>query len=155
MLKRAADSADQWSVLGWLGAVLLWSTLMVLLWRRAWKQSGRVARVTDIVGALVCSAILAFGIVRGIPERPPRNVWETDQGHQMHIGFVTGCRDGAYGPGVACECLFDELKSRPPGDTPSGFTRLTQSIRYATLRGDPRWVRPRAAAAMQACRRVA
>jgi hypothetical protein len=143
-------------VLGWLGAILLWSTLMVLLWRRAWRpELSRLARATDVVGALVCSAILAFGIARGAPERQPRNVWETDQGHQMHRGFVTGCHYGAYGRDVACECLFEELKGRPPGDTPSGFTTLTQSIQYATLRGDPRWMRPQAAAAMRACRRDA
>jgi hypothetical protein len=142
-------------VLGWIGAIALWATLMVLLWRRAWQQSGWLTRGTDVLGALVCSAILAAGIVRGIPEQPPRSVWETDQGHQLHAGFVSACRYGAYGRDVACECLFEELKRRPPGNVPSGFTMLSQSIRYATLRGDPHWMGPQAAAAIEACPRVA
>jgi hypothetical protein len=142
-------------LLGWVGALVLWSTLMFRLWRRAWKQPGRLARATDIVGALVCSAILAFGIVRGAPERQPRNVWETDQGQQMHAGFVAGCRYGAYGRDLPCECLFEELTSAPAGRTPSGFTTLIQSMRYASLRGDPRSMRQPAAAAVEACRRNA
>ncbi|MFL5817936.1 MAG: hypothetical protein ACJ76L_10080 [Conexibacter sp.] len=167
ILKRVVYGADQGSValiavlsgfphlLGWIGAIALWGTLMVLLWRRAWGQSGWLARATDIVGALVCSAILAFGIARGIPEQQPRNVWGTDMGHQLHAGFVASCHYGAYGRDVACECLFEKLTGRPPGRTPSGFTMLTQSIRYATQRGDPRWMRQPAAAAVEACRRDA
>ncbi len=141
-------------MLGWLGAVLLWSTLMVLLVRRARRQTG-LARATDVAGALVCTAILAFGVVRGIPDKAPESVWETAQGRHIEDSFVTTCRAGAYGRGVSCACLFNELTTRPPGSSPSGFTMLVQSLDYATARGDPSTLRPQAAAAMEACRRDA
>jgi len=136
-----------------IAGLVVWSVLMLALWRRAWRQPKRLARATDVVGALVCAALVVFGIANWSPDRP-RSVWDTDQGRQMQAGFLDACRHGAYGP-VACDCLFDELTSRATAATASGFTMLTQSIQYATLRGDASLMSQPAAAAMDACRREA
>jgi hypothetical protein len=134
-----------------VAGLVVWSAVMLALWRRGWRQPKRLARATDVTGALVCAAIIAAGLVHWSGDREP-SVWKTDMGREMHVGFLDACRQGAYGP-VACECLFGELTSRPAGSTASGFTDLTQSIRYAVQRGDRRQMRQPAAAATQACRR--
>ncbi len=136
--------------LGWIGAIALWTAFAHRLWRRARRQPGRLARLTDLLGALVCAAVLVFGIVRGPHERP-RDVWETAQGHEIRAGFFRACQQNYYGP-LACECLFARLTSGPPGNTATGFTMLGQSIRYGVLRDNLRAVRPEARTAVLACR---
>ena len=149
MLPLVADSIAGLH-LGWIGAIALWTALAHWLWRRARRQPGRLARLTDLLGALVCAAVLVFGIVRG-PHDRPHGLWQTAQGRDIREGFFHACQQGLYGP-LACECLFDRLTSGPPGNTATGFTMLGQSIRYGVLRGDLRTIRPEARAAALACR---
>lgn len=148
------DVSDAVRVVSWVARIAIWTIFMAALWRRAWRQSSLHVRVLDGLGALVCAAILLFGLVHGIPERQPRSVWETDSGRQMQASFLSACRHGYYGS-FACDCLFERLTSRPPGSTATGFTMLTQQLRYAELRDDAQQVRSPAAAAVTSCRRGA
>jgi len=135
---------------GTIAAPILLAAVAVWLTRRALRQPTRRGRLTDAIAALVCAALLAGAIVRDVSHRDA-GVWDTTQGRQMHASFVAGCRQTSNGA-MDCECLFEHLTARPPGDTPSGFTMLGQSIEYAAQRSDWRLMRPEAREALLACR---
>lgn len=135
---------------GTIAAPILLAAATVWLTRRALRQPTRRGRVTDAIVAFVCAALLTGAIVRDVSHKDA-NVWDTTQGRQMHAGFVAGCQQTSHGT-MDCECLFEHLTAGPPGDTPSGFTMLGQSIEYAAQRRDWTLMRPEARAALLACR---
>jgi hypothetical protein len=108
---------------GRTAGTLVLAALLVLLLLRAFgglprKQPARGSRVTDLAVAALLAVLLAGSLMSGRAD-----AWEGEAGKQMRVDFVAGCESSAGGA-LDCGCVFAELTSAPPYDTPEGFATL-------------------------------
>ena len=111
------------------------AVLFVLLLLRALgviprKKPARHAKATDLGVAAILGVLLVGTFIKGRAD-----AWDGDEGRQMKAGFIAGCESSA-GTVLDCECVFAELTSDAPYDTPEGFAQLQEPVRRATEGGD-------------------
>ena len=68
----------------------------------------------------------------------------------MKPGFLAGCESSAGGA-VDCDCVFAELTSEAPYDTPEGFATLQDTVRRANETGDVSQIPAAYVSAVQRC----
>lgn len=149
MLLLASDYGAGYEI-GSIAAIVVLAVAAVGFGRRAVRQRQRRARTTDIIVALVCAALLVGALVR-FADRHSGGPWDTQQGRELHAGFVAGCRPGEAA-GISCECIFQYVARAPPYDTPQGFMALQASMAAALRARDPRALPPVMQAAVASCR---
>ena len=115
------------------GTVVL-AVLVILLVLRALgglprKQPARGSRVTDLGVAALLGVLLAGSLLTGRAD-----AWEGEAGKQMRVDFVAGCESSAGGT-IDCACVFAELTSAAPYDTPEGFATLNEPLTRAAQTG--------------------
>jgi hypothetical protein len=149
MLPFAASDYEIGSRIGEIAGPVLFGLLTFLLVRRARRRPPGRARKTDVIAALLFGAIFVAGLVRLVDHRLG-DPWDTQQGKELRAGFIAGC-----GPNEplrsSCECLFEQLTSRPAYDTPAKFATLAGPIETAARTGDPRTLPPDVRAAVAHC----
>jgi hypothetical protein len=129
---------------GRMAAVAVLAVLLIALVRRALRRGA----FTDWIAAAVVAVLLAGALLRAGGD----DAWASGKGEQMRAGFLAGCENSAASV-VDCGCVFAELTSAPPYDTPAGFATLEGPVRQAQQTGDPSFIPQRYIAAANACRR--
>jgi hypothetical protein len=124
------------------GAIL--AILLVALVRRA----ARKRAVTDWIAAAAVAVLLAGALLRAGGD----DAWASGEGAQLRAGFIAGCESSA-GSIVDCGCVFTELTSAAPYDTPAGFATLHGPVSQAQQTGDLSLIPQPYIAAANACRR--
>jgi len=117
-----------------LGTIAL-AVLFVLLVLRAFdvlprKKPTPHGKLTDLGVAAILGVLLTVTFFNGRAD-----AWDGDEGRQMKAGFIAGCESSA-GSVLDCECVFAELTSEAPYDTPEGFAQLKEPVQQATESGD-------------------
>jgi hypothetical protein len=132
-----------------VGTVTL-AVLFVLLLLRAFdvlprKKPAPNGRLTDVVVAAILGVLLTVSLFGGRAD-----AWDGDAGRQMKAGFLAGCESSAGGV-VDCDCVFAELTSEAPYDSPEGFATLQDPVRRANETGDVSQIPAAYVAAVQRC----
>ena len=135
---------------GRTAGTLVLAALLVLLLLRAFgglprKQPARGSRVTDLAVAALLGVLLAGSLMSGRAD-----AWEGDAGKQMRVDFVGGCESSAGGT-IDCACVFAELTSAAPYDTPEGFATLNEPLARAAQTGDVAHIPAAYITAVQRC----
>jgi hypothetical protein len=117
-----------------LGKLTL-AVLFVLLVLRAFdvlprRKPVRNGRATDLAVAALLGVLLAGSLLTGRAD-----AWDGTQARELRAGFLAGCETSAGGA-IDCECVFAELTSAPPYDTPAGFATLQAPVARAVQTGD-------------------
>ncbi|MET0818787.1 MAG: hypothetical protein ABWZ67_14585 [Solirubrobacteraceae bacterium] len=117
-----------------VGTIAL-AVLFVLLVLRAFdvlprKKPTPHGKLTDLGVAAILGVLLIVTFFNGRAD-----AWDGDEGRQMKAGFIAGCQSSA-GSVLDCECVFAELTSEAPYDTPEGFAQLKEPVQQATESGD-------------------
>ena len=126
-----------------IGVAVL-AVLLVALVRRGLRKGA----VTDWIAAAVVAVLLAGALLRAGGD----DAWASGEGAQLRAGFIAGCEHSAASI-VDCGCVFTELTSAPPYDTPAGFATLEDPIRQAQQTGDLSLIPQPYIAAANTCRR--
>jgi hypothetical protein len=139
---------------GRTAGTLVLVALVVLLLLRAFgglprKQPARGSRVTDLGVAALLGVLLAGSLLTGRADG-----WDGGEGKQMRADFVAGCESSAGGT-IDCACVFAELTSTAPYDTPEGFATLDEPLARAAQTGDVARIPAAYMTAVQRCVRTA
>jgi hypothetical protein len=129
---------------GRMTAVAVLAVLLFALVRRGLRRGA----FTDWIAAAVVAVLLAGAVLRAGGD----DAWASGEGAQLRAGFIAGCESSAASI-MDCGCVFTELTSAPPYDTPAGFATLQGPVRQAQQTGDLSVIPERYIAAMNACRR--
>jgi hypothetical protein len=129
------------------GNIIAFTVLAVLLVALV-RRGLRKGAVSDWIAAAVVAALLVGGVLRAGGD----DAWASGEGAQLRAGFIAGCENSA-GSLVDCGCVFTELSSAPPYDTPAGFATLADPVRQAAQTGDLSLIPQPYIAAATACRR--
>lgn len=135
--------------IGEIAAPIVFGLPAGLLVRRAWRRPAGRARTTDWIAALVFGALFLASGVR-LVHHSFGGPWQTQQGRDVHAGFVAGC-ERTTGGRVDCGCVFAHLTDQPAYDTPQEFLTLDYRVRAAAQRGDPSALPPELVAAVRDC----
>ena len=138
-----------WQAGNGVGTVAL-AVLFVLLVLRAFdvlprKKPTPHGRLTDLGVAAVLGVLLTVAFFNGRAD-----AWDGDAGRQLKAGFIAGCESSA-GTVLDCECVFAELTSESPYDTPAGFAQLQEPVRRASQSGDMSQIPAVYFSAVQSC----
>ena len=78
------------------------------------------------------------------------DAWEGDEARAMKADFIAACESSVSGV-VDCGCVFAEITSATPYDTPEGFARLHDPIWGTNAGGEPPSVPAVYVAAVRRC----
>ena len=139
---------------GRTAGTLVLAALVVLLLLRAFaglgrKQAARGSRVVDLGVAAILGVLLAGSLLTGRADG-----WDGGEGKQMRADFVAGCESSAGGT-IDCACVFAELTSVAPYDTPEGFAGLDEPLARAAQTGNAAQIPAAYITAVQRCVRTA
>ena len=131
-------------------ATIAVAVIFVLLLLRAFdvlprKKPAPNAKLTDLGVAAVLGVLLTVALFNGRAD-----AWDGDTGKQLKAGFIAGCESSA-GTVLDCECVFAELTSEAPYDTPEGFAQLQEPVRRASQSGDMSQIPAVYFSAVQSC----
>jgi hypothetical protein len=129
---------------GRMTAVAVLAVLLIARVRRGLRRGA----FTDWLAAAVVAVLLAGAVLRAGGD----DAWASGEGAQLRAGFIAGCENSAASI-VDCGCVFAELTSAAPYDTPAGFATLVGPVRQAQQTGDPSVIPQPYIAAANACRR--
>ena len=132
-----------------LGTIVL-AVLFVLLLLRAFdvlprKQPTPRGRLTDLGVAAILGVLLTVAFFNGRAD-----AWEGDEARAMKADFIAACESSVSGV-VDCGCVFAEITSATPYDTPEGFARLHDPIWGTNAGGEPPSVPAVYVAAVRRC----
>jgi hypothetical protein len=133
-------------------AMVVLAALLVALVVRAVRRKARLGQlpVTDVIAAVIVTALLVASVARlgGGDQTDP---WASQEGKELRAGFIAGCGDSSNGV-VDCTCVFDEIRSEAPYDTPSEFASLAGPVMAAQQAQDLNAVPGIIIRSVQACR---
>jgi hypothetical protein len=117
-----------------LGTIAL-AVLFVLLLLRAFdvlprKKPTPNGKLTDLGVAAILGVLLTLSFFSGRAD-----AWDGDEARAMKADFIGAC-ESSVGGAVDCGCVFAEITSATPYDTPEGFARLHEPIWGTNAGGD-------------------